>query len=148
MNRIGTRRSHRRKGFTLIEVLLVLVILVILVSLVVGTYSSAQRQAQVNAAKSQIGLFKTPLEMYRMNLNVYPSNDQGLEALRTPPANLANPTKWQGPYLDQQIPLDPWDNPYYYAAPGRMNPDTYDVWSAGPDGQTGTADDIGNWALQ
>jgi len=148
MKSIGSRRCRRRGGFTLIEVLLVLVILVILVSLVVGTYSSAQRQAQVNAAKSQIGLFKTPLNMYRLNMNVYPTTEQGLEALRTPPANLPNPLKWQGPYLDQPIPLDPWDGQYYYASPGRMNPDTYDVWSAGPDGQSGTDDDIGNWSLQ
>jgi len=138
-------RSRRRAGFTLIEVLLVLIILVILASLVVGTYSGAQHQAQINAARSQIGLFKTPLNMYRLNIGSYPTTDVGLEALRSPPANLPNPLKWQGPYLEQQIPLDPWDNPYHYECPGRMNPDSYDVWSMGPDGQSGTEDDIGNW---
>jgi len=148
MNRIVARRRSGRRGFTLIEVLLVLVILVILVSLVAGTYFSSQRQAQVNAAKAQIGLFKTPLNMYRLNLNSYPTTDQGLEALRSAPSNLPNPAKWQGPYLDQPIPRDPWDNTYFYSCPGRMNPDTYDIWSAGPDGQSGTDDDIGNWSLQ
>jgi general secretion pathway protein G len=141
-------RSRRRGGFTLIEVLLVLVILVVLASLAVVAYGPIQRRANVNAAKSQIGLFKTPLQMYQMTVGGYPTTTQGLEALRTAPGDLPNPAKWDGPYLDSPVPSDPWDKPYQYVSPGTHNPDGYDVWSFGPDGVNGTEDDVGNWNLE
>ena len=139
------RCQGRRRGFTLIEVLLVLVILVILVSLVVGTFTNTQREAQRKAARSQVGLFATPLKMYHLDLNTYPNSQQGLQALLAPPPDVPNPAKWKGPYLEQEIPLDPWDQQYRYQYPGRFNPNSYDVWSAGPDGVDGTDDDVGNW---
>jgi len=138
-------RSRRRGGFTLIEVLLVLVILVVLVSLVVGTYTNVQRKALLNAARTQIGLFETPLETYYLDLNTYPATAHGLEALRQPPADLPNPAKWNGPYLSKPVPLDPWDMPYQYESPGRYNAESYDIRSLGPDGVE-SDDDIGNWA--
>jgi general secretion pathway protein G len=61
---------------------------------------------------------------------------------------LLNPTKWNGPYLDTEIPADPWGQPYQYCEPGRINSDSFDVWSMGPDRQDNTADDIGNWQTQ
>lgn len=137
---------RRRRGFTLIEVMLVLVILVLLAALSVPLYSQYQRQANRNAARSQIGAMKTPLSAYQLNLGYFPSTQQGLEALLSPPADLANPAKWEGPYLDgNYIPVDPWDQPYQYQYPGTNNPQTYDLWSLGPDGQSGTEDDITNW---
>lgn len=58
-----------------------------------------------------------------------------------------NANNWHGPYLDPaEIPVDPWGNPYLYAYPGKHNPTGYDLWLAGPDGKSGTDDDIGNWA--
>jgi general secretion pathway protein G len=134
-----------RRGFTLVEVLLVLVILVIIVSLAATNYISAQKRAYKKAAEAEIGLLSQPLDMYYLDLNCYPTSDQGLEALRTPPADAANSQKWQGPYLKNNVPLDPWENPYRYVAPGQRNPDSYDLWSMGPDGADGTDDDIGNW---
>jgi general secretion pathway protein G len=138
-------KRHRRGGFTLIEVLLVLVILVVLASLAVLAYGPIQRRAHINAAKSQIGLYKTPLQMYQMTVGAYPTTTQGLDALRTAPGDLANASKWDGPYLDSPVPLDPWGNTYQYVSPGVRNTDSYDVWSSGPDGVSGTDDDIGNW---
>lgn len=141
-----SRSRRRRGGFTLVEVLLVLVILVILVSLVVGGYTAAQKKANLNAAKTQIGLFETPLDMYYMDTNAYPTSEQGLEALLEPPADLRNPKKWgPDPYLKKRVPLDPWGDPYQYECPGRHNPNSYDIWSLGPDGAEGTVDDVGNW---
>jgi len=140
-------KSHRRsrsRGFTLIEVLLVLVILVILVSLVVGTYTTAQKKANANAARTQIGLFDTPLKMYYMDMNMYPTTEQGLQALREPPGDLPNPEKWDR-YLEKPIPNDPWGNPYQYESPGTYNTDSYDIRSLGPDGSDGTGDEVGNW---
>jgi len=133
---------------TLIEVLLVLAILVIIASLAVTAYGPMQRKAYIRAAEAQIKAFKTPLQAYYLDLNCYPTTQQGLDALRNPPADLPNPSKWNGPYLDTDVPLDPWGRPYQYECPGRNNRDEYDVWSLGPDGQNGTDDDIGNWMVQ
>lgn len=140
-------RSRRRRGFTLIEVLLVLTILVIIASLAVVAYGPLQRSAYMKAAETQIKAFKTPLQAYRIEIGDFPSTAQGLEALRAPPSNLASPTKWNGPYLDSEVPLDPWGNPYRYEYPGKYQTDWPDVWSYGPDGVDSTDDDIGNWTM-
>ena len=136
--------SRRDRGFTLIEVLLVLVILVILASLVATNVSSIRRTANIKAAKAQIGALKTPLDAYNLDMGMYPTSNQGLQALLTPPADVPNPQAWGGPYLDREIPLDPWGRQYIYISPGRYNPD-YDVYSLGPGGSDQTA--IGNWSL-
>jgi general secretion pathway protein G len=138
-------RRERRAAFTLIEVLLVLVILVIIGSLVAFQVTGAQKTARINAAKSQIGLFKSPLEQYQLDVGEYPSSAAGLEALRSVPSEVTVPSKWTGPYLSAPIPLDPWDQPYQYQYPGNRQGADYDLWSMGPDRQNGTADDIGNW---
>lgn len=135
-------RSARRAGFTLMEVLLVLVILVILGSLAVGMFTNTQRKANINATRSQIGAFTTPISTYYIDTNQYPLD---LDSLRRPPANMANPQKWAGPYLNKEIPLDPWGNQYRYLFPGKFRPEEYDIWSLGPDGIDGSEDDIGNW---
>jgi general secretion pathway protein G len=127
------------------EVLLVLAILVILGSLVAMSLTNVMGDSDRKAAQAQIGLFEPALQMYFLNVKDYPSTGSGLEALRNPPGDLANPAKWNGPYLDKPIPLDPWDRPFQYAYPGKYNPESFDVWSLGRDGADGTDDDIGNW---
>ena len=131
---------RRERGFTLIEVLLVLVILVVLASLAVVAYGPIQRKANMNAAKVQVDLFATALDSYQLAVGSYPSTASGLQALRTPPADLPDPSKWDGPYLAKDIPLDPWNKPYEYQSPGQHNRDTFDVWTVTPDGQV-----LGNW---
>jgi general secretion pathway protein G len=142
------RKNRHRRGFTLMEVLLVLVILAVLGSLAALSYDAIRRRADINAAKSQIGLFKTPLQMYQMAVGAFPTTTQGLEALRTSPGDLPDPAKWDGPYLDSPVPLAPWGRAYQYLSPGTHNADGYDVWSFGPDGISGTEDDIGNWTSE
>ena len=137
-----------RGGFTLIEVLLVLVILVTLASLAVTAYDGIRKRANCDAAKVQIGLFKNQLTLYKHSVRSYPTTDEGLEALRNPPANLADQNIWAGPYMEGTVPLDPWRSPYQYQEPGRYNTDSYDIWSFGPDKDDGTDDDIGNWEQQ
>jgi general secretion pathway protein G len=141
--RRGRITSEDRAGFTLIELLLVLAILVVLASMVVTMFSGTQEKALKDAAKGQVGIFKSGINLYKFHTRNYPA---GLEGLTTKPsdANIAN--RWAGPYLDStKVPLDPWDRDYKFAAPGKHNADTFDVWSVGPDGQDGTEDDIGNW---
>ena len=136
---------RRRGGFTLIEVLLVLVILVTLASLAVTAYDGIRRRANINAAKAQIGLFETQLDLYKLSVTKYPSTAQGLNALWTEPSDLTDANVWDGPYLKKPPPNDPWNNPYQYEQPGKNNATSYDLWSWGPDGNSGTEDDIGNW---
>lgn len=137
-----TDRKRRQGGFTLVEVLLVLVILVIVASLAVTNLVPMQRKANINAAKTQIRAFKGPLAAYRLDVGDYPPS---LEALRTPPADAAAAERWAGPYLDREVPLDPWHRPYQYRYPGQYDPDMPDIWSAGPDGIDGTQDDVTSW---
>ena len=138
-------RKPRRRGFTLVEVLLVLVILVIIASLSVTVYSSVQREANTDAARVAIQQFQKNLELFHLHVNDYPTTAQGLEALMQPPPELASAGVWRGPYI-RTVPLDPWRRPYQYEYPGRHSPTEPDIWSLGNDGQDGTDDDVCSWA--
>lgn len=136
-------RSRARAGFTLIELLLVLAILVVLASMVVTMYGGTQERALKDAAKGQVGIFKSAVNLYKYHTRNYP---EGLDGLITKPGDAAVANRWEGPYLDaSKVPQDPWDHDYKFVAPGKHNPDSFDIWSTGPDGQDGTEDDIGNW---
>jgi len=101
----------------------------------------ARQGAAVDVAKTQIGLFEDALQAYRLDLGEYPTTEQGLMALCFRSADLADQTKWRGPYVEQDIPLDPWGNGYQYEL---LGPGTFRIWSAGPDGVFGTDDDLDN----
>jgi len=139
------RRRSKEKGFTLVEVLLVLVILVVIASLAVTAYGPVRKQANVKAARAQIGVFESALGLFQVNIGDYPQTDQGLEALREAPSDLNNPDDWAGPYLQKPVPNDPWGQPYQYEYPGTHDEHMPDIWSMGPDMQDGTDDDVGNW---
>ena len=122
-----------------------LAILGMLVGLLVTNVDKAFGNAQVATTKLSVNqTFKTALTTYRIQMGSYPTTAEGLQALITPPS--AKPERWGGPYFnDAKIPKDGWDEPFQYAFPGTRNKDGYDLWSKGPDKQSGTADDIGNW---
>ena len=133
-NRLSSNRRARR-GFTLMEVLLVLAILVILGGTATFFFAGMQTNANKRAALTQINATKSFWAAYRMDVGQYPAT---LDDLYTQPADLANPAKWGGPYIDKPIPPDPWGNPYQYTPSG----DQFKVWSWGPDGTDNTEDDI------
>lgn len=138
------RRNRHRRGLTLIEVLIVLTILLVIASLAVTNLIPMQRRAYENAARTQIKAFEQACDAYYLDLNDFPPT---LDALITPPADLPDPTKWNGPYLNAQaVPLDPWQHEYLYMYPPQRNTTGRpDIWSMGPDGVDGTEDDITNW---
>ena len=142
-----TRRiSSKYKGFTLIEVMVVVVILSILAAIVVPKIMDRPEQARVTKAKSDIRAMEAALNLYRLDNMIYPTTDQGLEALVTAPTDAPEPKNWkQGGYLDR-LPADPWGNPYLYLNPGSNG--AIDIYSSGPDMQGQTDDDIGNWNLE
>ncbi len=136
---MSARSSRRRRGFTLIEVLLVLAILVILGGTVAFYFAGMQKRGFEDSAKTQLGEFEKQLSLYHLDVGTFPQSSQGLEALRRPPADLDNPQKWRGPYAAKDIPLDPWGKPYQYEAGGDGS---YRIWSLGADGQDNTEDDV------
>jgi general secretion pathway protein G len=129
------------KGFTLIELLLVMVILTILAALVMPKFTGQTEKTRVTAAKTQIDAFKLSLDGFEVSCGRYPTTAEGLQALVAQPANLKG---WRK-FMDN-IPLDPWGNPYKYACPGQHNSDGFDLSSGGPDAKEGTDDPITNWS--
>ena len=138
----------KRLGFTLIEVMIVVVILGILAAVVVPKILDRPDQAKIAAAKSDIAVIMQQLKLYRLDNAVYPSTDQGLNALTVKPTTTPLPTNWKtGGYLER-LPNDPWGRPYLYLNPGIKG--EIDVFSQGADGQPGgegSNADIGSWNL-
>jgi general secretion pathway protein G len=131
------------RGFTLIELLVVVVIIGLLAGLVAPRYFGQVGKSNVNIARAQLDSLGKALDQYRLDVGSYPSTDQGLGGLMTRPDGLE---RWSGPYLQKQVPLDPWGRPYKYKAPGEHG--DYDLYSYGADGQpggTGENVDILSW---
>ena len=94
----------------------------------VRVYDVVATKAAIETAKVQVELIEQALLTYKVTVGSYPTAQQGLSALRIPPADVP-PGKWAGPYLSKDVPLDPWGKPYQYRAPGVHNRDSFDVWS-------------------
>lgn len=142
----NTRPLHptATHAFTLVELLTVLVILGILAALVLPKFTGRTEEARITATQTQIASFGTALDAFEVDTGSYPRGSDGLQQLVVQPANVVN---WRGPYLKNDIPADLWGHPYAYQYPGANNPSGYDLRSAGPDGQMGTADDIVNASI-
>jgi general secretion pathway protein G len=143
VKRSQSPRLHR-SGFTLAELLVVLSILVVLLALVLPRVLGSKKKADIKLAKSQIGLFRGPLEEYAVDCKGFPTTEQGLEALVVEPPDLPSGAKWSGPYIDE-VPKDPWGQDFQYQYPPEYNiKDFPDIWSYGPDFDD-DSDDICNW---
>lgn len=138
------RALRRTAAFTLLEILVVLAIIGLLAGLAITNVDKIFGGAQDTTVRLFVGqTMKTPLTTYRIHMGSYPTTAEGLQALVTNPGSKSG---WNGPYVtDGKLPKDPWGEPYQYSYPGTRNKDGYDLWSKGPDKQSGTADDIGNW---
>jgi len=120
-----------RKGFTLVELLVVMVILGLLAAFVGPDLFKHIGTSKQQAAKTQIEMFGTVLDSFRLSVGRYPTTSEGLQALRTNPGI----DHWDGPYLRKDVPMDPWGRPYIYNCPGQHG--DYDLISYGADGQEG-----------
>jgi general secretion pathway protein G len=119
------------------ELLVVIAIIATLAAVVAPSIFRNVGDAKGASAESQVDLLALALNSYRLDNDVFPTSEQGLEALRTLPAVGEPPRNWRGPYLSKLVPNDPWGRPYVYAAPGRVNPTSFDLYTLGRDGKAG-----------
>jgi general secretion pathway protein G len=124
-------KKMSEKGFTMIELLVVLVILGLLAGLVGPQFFGKVDSSKVRTAETQVKMLKMALQTYRLDVGSYPSS---ISDLQKSPASVAN--YWQGPYLDENLPLDPWNNDYQYRLDSNAQQGFY-LYSLGADGAEG-----------
>ncbi|CAH0524371.1 type II secretion system major pseudopilin GspG [Vibrio hippocampi] len=142
------KTMKKQAGFTLLEVMVVVVILGILASFVVPNLLGNKEKADQQKVITDIVALENALDMYKLDNSVYPTTDQGLDALVTKPNN-PEPRNYRTDGYIRRLPQDPWGYDYQYLSPGDKG--TIDIFSLGADGQEGgegAAADIGNWNIQ
>jgi general secretion pathway protein G len=139
---ISERHLNNKKGFTLVELIVVMVILGMLAALVFPKLLPKVGKGKQSAAKTQIELLGQALDQFRLDTGRYPTTAEGLNVLQTDPGLPG----WDGPYLKKGVPNDPWGRPYHYESPGTHG--DYDLISYGADGSPGgegEAKDMNSW---
>jgi general secretion pathway protein G len=131
------RRGSSRRGFTLIEILVVITVIGLLAALVGPRILGRVSEAKSATGKAQLEMLSVALDNYRLDNGSYPTTEQGLAALQEKPTRDPAPLNWRGPYLKRNIPADPWGRPYVYRSPGEHDPGGNDLSSLGKDGQPG-----------
>ncbi|KGY10823.1 general secretion pathway protein GspG [Vibrio tubiashii] len=142
------KQFKKQAGFTLLEVMVVVVILGILASFVVPNLLGNKEKADQQKAITDIVALENALDMYKLDNSVYPTTDQGLDALVTKPSSPEPRNYRDGGYI-RRLPSDPWGNEYQYLSPGDQgNVDIFTLGADGQEGGEGANADIGNWNLQ
>jgi general secretion pathway protein G len=139
--------KKRNRGFTMIELLVVLVILALLATAIAPQVVGKSDQAKHTKAVADIAMIESLLDQFYLDMNRYPTTEEGLRVLYYPPDE--DEDKWKGRYSKKPIPDDPWGNPYIYESPGSFTSEPYEVSSLGKDGQEGGEEydeDIISWA--
>ena len=135
------KNKRRKRGFTLMEILLVMALLGGMVVFGLVKVTEILQGGQEDTARIFVNdTMKATLFRYRIDNGRYPSTEEGLQALLTQPSGAPN---WKGPYMERN-PADPWGKDYQYLMPGKNNTTGFDLYSLGNDGVE-SADDIGNW---
>src|SRR5207248_2738928 len=134
----GDQDRRQERGFTLLELLVVLAILGLLIGLVAPAALPQLGSAKEKIAHQSIERLASVLDMYKLDVGSYPTTEQGLQALISPPQGV---TRWSGPYVKgDKVPEDPWGRPFLYRSPSQRPGHEFDLYSLGPTGQlAGTA---------
>ncbi len=135
----------KAKGFSLIEVMVVILIIGLMTAIIAPNILGNTEEAKLKKAAVDIQQLEGALEMYKLRNNVFPSTEQGLDALVNEPTIEPIPRNYPTDGFIKRLPQDPWGNDYQLLSPGELA--SIDLFSNGPDGQAGTDDDIGNWNL-
>lgn len=131
------------QGFTLIELVLVLTIIAILAGSGIYLLSGNVDTAKETRVQGDINAIATQLQLYEARNSRMPTTEQGIEALVTKPTKEPLPERWTA--LLEELPMDPWGQPYKYRYPAQKSKKPYDLYTVGKDGVEGNEDDIGNW---
>jgi general secretion pathway protein G len=139
----------QQQGFSLVEILVVLVIMGLLISVVAPTVLNRADDARIQKAQADFKAIETALKIYRLDNYVYPTTEQGLDALIAPSTLDPEPRNFkEGGYLGE-MPVDPWGRPYLYLSPGENGEvDLYSLGADGLSGGEGQNADIGNWKTE
>jgi general secretion pathway protein G len=127
--------SRKRKGFTLIELIVVISIISLLVVFVAPKMFRKLEEAKKDLVIPRMKLVEDALERFAINCGRYPDDSEGLGALLAAPEGLQE--KWRGPYLKRKQLEDPWGNPFVYEAAGEAGSSSYILVSYGADGEPG-----------
>ena len=148
MKQLTSQIGRPQSGFSMIEILVVLVIIGLLVSIVAPNVLDRADDARIQKVGADFKAIETSLKMYRLDNFVYPSSEQGLEALVDKPSIDPIPRQYRNNGYLQKLPKDPWNRPYLYLSPGEE--EEYDIYTLGADGVTGGEGqnaDMNIWAI-
>jgi general secretion pathway protein G len=138
--------SKKSGGFTLLELMVVMIVIGILAAAIIPQFIGTTEDAKVSAAKAQVAELDSAIERFNVQMDRYPTLEEGLNVLVDPPSG-DDAKKWRGPYI-KQLRNDPWGNAFQYLCPGTHHPASFDVWSRGKSGANsaqGEDTEIGNW---
>jgi general secretion pathway protein G len=133
------RKLNTRSGFTLLEIMIVVTIIALLLGTAIYKLGGNVEYARHTRIQADVQGISTQLRLYESMNGFYPTTEQGLQALVTQATTEPRPSRWYQLY--KEVPKDPWQIPYIYRCPGLKHPESYDLYSAGPDRQPDTADD-------
>ncbi len=133
LRRPSIRQQH---GFTLLEMIVVLVIIGLIMGLVGPRLFGQADKAKVQTAETQVKMLRGAVQTMRLDIGRVPTQEEGLKLLVTAPSDTRIAKRWQGPYLDEDVPLDPWGNPFQYS-PTPSGAQPFSLYSFGADGQLG-----------
>ena len=136
----------KQEGFTLLEMLVALVIIGLLAGLVGPRLYMQADIGKQKTAGVQVKMLKGVLDTMRLDIGRFPTTEEGLNLLRAAPVDETIKPFWKGPYLDEAVPLDPWNRPYQYANSPSADGQPFTLYSFGADGKLGGEDfnnDIG-----
>lgn len=133
-------QNARRRGFTLLEMVIVLGIIAMILGGAIFAMRGIGDAAKLKQVEADFKSLESALQMYKLNANQYPTSSQGLKALVDKPTSTPTPRRWV--QVMTKVQPDPWGAPYVYRFPGKKRANEFELISNGPDGLPNNADDL------
>ncbi len=134
--------ASSKRGFTLLEIVIVLGIIAVIMGGSIVMLKKLPEGARIQRVQGDFNAIESAVQSYAMLAGTPPSTSQGLIALYVKPTSPPIPKRWTPAGAGKEVPLDPWGTPYKYRNPGKIDGSTFEIYTAGPDKQEGTDDDM------